>query len=305
MTATKQRTDCHRPSVIDPSEYEYVAIEYMKTDISVGDELFLADERRRIEEHRERTGATYSQHQHGGNCHVCGAHAIYTALFHHLPTNTYIRTGFDCADKLQGGDEYAFRQFKLQMKDARARKRGKEKAKLLLEDAGLSEAWPYHGDLAELRDANPNAGNLIFTLADVVRSVVKYGNLSEKQANFIRLLLDKIRRADEIAAQRAAEKAAAEPCPEGRVVITGEVLKTEVRDGYYGTSVKMTVKDDRGFIVWGTVPAALELFIDEEGTQRGLNRGERVTFTAKVTPSDRDDKFGFYSRPTKAERLVS
>jgi len=97
------------------------------------------------------------------------------------------------------------------------------------------------------------------------------------------------------AAQRAAEQAeldAAEPCPTGRVEITGEILATKLQESYYGDTWKMLVKDDRGFKVWGSIPSSLH-----------ASRGARVTFMAAVEPSRDDDKFGFYKRPTKAVNL--
>jgi hypothetical protein len=97
------------------------------------------------------------------------------------------------------------------------------------------------------------------------------------------------------AAQRAAEQAeldAAEPCPTGRVAITGEILAIKLQESYYGDTWKMLVKDDRGFKVWGSIPSSLH-----------ASRGARVTFMAAVEPSRDDDKFGFYKRPTKAVNL--
>ncbi len=97
------------------------------------------------------------------------------------------------------------------------------------------------------------------------------------------------------AAQRAAEQAeldAAEPCPTGRVEITGKILTIKLQEGYYGDTWKMLVKDDRGFKVWGSIPSSLH-----------ATRGARVTFMAAVEPSRDDDKFGFYKRPTKAVNL--
>ena len=114
-------------------------------------------------------------------------------------------------------------------------------------------------------------------------------------------------------AERAAERLVAEDCPTGRVKITGTVLKTEVRDGIYGTQYKMTVKTDCGYIVWGSIPSELQLIdesvehpADEHGEawtetlQRSLKQGERVKFTATVEPSSTDSKFGFYKRPASA-----
>ena len=97
------------------------------------------------------------------------------------------------------------------------------------------------------------------------------------------------------AAQRAAEQAelaAAEPCPPGRVEITGEILTIKLQEGYYGDTWKMLVKDDRGFKVWGSIPSSLH-----------ASRGVRVSFMAAVEPSADDDKFGFFKRPTKAVNL--
>ena len=96
-------------------------------------------------------------------------------------------------------------------------------------------------------------------------------------------------------AQRAAEQAeldAAERCPTGRVEITGEILAIKLQESYYGDTLKMLVKDDRGFKVWGSIPSSLH-----------ASRGARVTFMAAVEPSRDDDKFGFYKRPTKAVNL--
>jgi len=48
------------------------------------------------------------------------------------------------------------------------------------------------------------------------------------------------------------------------------------------------VQDDRGFKVWGTSQA---------------DKGDRVTFMARVEVSQDDPKFGFYKRPTKVQIL--
>ena len=70
-----------------------------------------------------------------------------------------------------------------------------------------------------------------------------------------------------------------------------EQAKAERTAVDYGVQYKMIVLDDRGFQVCGTQPASIE---DAEV-------GDRVTFVAKVTVSDRDNTFGFFNRPSKAE----
>ena len=94
-------------------------------------------------------------------------------------------------------------------------------------------------------------------------------------------------------AERDAAHEAGEDAPEGRVVITGTVLAFKRQESMYGDVLKMLVQDDRGFRVWGSVPVSLE---DAE-------RESRITFTATVTASDKDAKFGFFKRPAKAAVL--
>lgn len=318
--ATAKRSDVHRPSVIQPEDYEFVGVEYQKTD-DIGELMMLAEEKRRIWAHMERTGGTYSRHRHGGNCHVCGAHCIYTVLFYHPATNSYIRTGFDCAEKMDMGDPVLFRKFRAAIHDARALKAGKNKAAAVLGDAGLCRAWElYSMEESELvacgavMDRGPDwkygqyqNTDEYSTLRDIVGKLVRYGSISEGQEKYLAKLVDRIDNRKKIEAERAAEKAAAADCPSGRVEVSGEVLKVEYRENAYGGGLKMTVKAAAGFLVWGSVPSALSLVevTRSEGgdtwtEQRGLERGDRVEFTATLQPSDRDAKFGFFKRPSKA-----
>jgi len=98
---------------------------------------------------------------------------------------------------------------------------------------------------------------------------------------------------DERAKSDAAHEAG-EDAPERRIVITGTVLAFKWQSSHFGDVLKMLVQDDRGFRVWGSAPKSLD---DAE-------RESRVTFTATVTASDKDAKFGFFKRPTKAEIIT-
>lgn len=298
------RTDIHRPSAIEPADYAFVGCEYVPED------GIAQHDRDLIAAHMARTGGRFSQHEHGGNCHVCGAHCIYTAVFHHAPTNTYIRTGFDCADKLDMGDADRFRAFKAGVKSALELKAGRRKAEAFCSEHGLAAAWAIfcQGDAPEHEYEE-------HTLAEMVGKLVRYGDLSEKQIAFARTLLDRIADRTRIAAERAAERERAEDCPTGRVVIEGVVIKAESRDSAFkrgGSVLKITIKTDAGWVVWGTAPeilttqameaerAAFDAGQDVPRTGRSILHGKRVRLTAAVTRSEGDPKFGFFKRPTGA-----
>jgi hypothetical protein len=81
--------------------------------------------------------------------------------------------------------------------------------------------------------------------------------------------------------------------------ITGEVVTLKEQHTGYGYGSYSTLKclikvthEGGWFKLWGTVPSALE----------NVERGSVITFTAKIEISADDQKFGFYSRPTKARK---
>lgn len=121
-------------------------------------------------------------------------------------------------------------------------------------------------------------------------------DLSEKQLAAIGGHFD--RKAGRVAAKEA-ERAAAVEVPEGKYEVTGKILSVEFEDNQfgYGTVAKMTVKDERGFKVHGTAPAAL--FTEEDSRLEG----RKIAFTATVKPG-REKGFGFFSRPSKARTVT-
>ena len=80
----------------------------------------------------------------------------------------------------------------------------------------------------------------------------------------------------------------------GRVVITGSVVSVKSQEGRYGTTTKVTVQDERGFRVWGTLPSAVW----------DADPGDVISFTATVSISDRDPSFGFFKRPADAKYIT-
>lgn len=304
MTA---RTDTHRPSVVNPEEYEFVAVCYNSSGLEAV--LHDAVQRKIIREHMARTSGAYSTHEHGGTCHVCGAHANYLATFYHAKSNRYIEVGETCCWNLEGGHTRAFREMRKAVTDWNNLKAGKTKAKKILQEEDLEAAWDVYEEIeikrAEFQASTGSADFFIgeeqTIINDIVGKLVKYGSLSEKQLNYVRKLADDIttgntreKRKKEREARWEAERASAQPCPSGRAQIEGVVIKLREPDEYAAFPAwKMLLKDNRGFRVWGSVPRALN--------NLEVDRGDKVRFTAILTPSNDDPKFGFYKRPSNAE----
>jgi hypothetical protein len=99
-------------------------------------------------------------------------------------------------------------------------------------------------------------------------------------------------------AKRAAEAANSAPVPasDKRIEVTGTIVSTRTQDHAvysFGTVTKMLVRHETGYKVWGTMPSEL-----------CAKRGDVVSFTARIERSEKDETFGFFSRPTKA-RIVT
>lgn len=114
------------------------------------------------------------------------------------------------------------------------------------------------------------------------------------RGDLVRLQKYAQKQAEDERAKRDAAHEAGEDAPEGRIVITGTALAFKWQSSNFGDVLKMLVQDDRGFRVWGSVPIGLQ---DAE-------RESRITFSATVAASDKDSKFGFFKRPTKAKIIT-
>jgi len=107
--------------------------------------------------------------------------------------------------------------------------------------------------------------------------------MTEEQKKFF----EEKRLAEEATAKQekeAYEKAEPVPVTTERVKFEGVVLGTKNVETQWGNTSKCLFQDDRGFKLWGSCVAS---------------KGEKVSFVARVNPSEDDSKFGFFSRPTK------
>lgn len=158
-------------------------------------------------------------------------------------------------------------------------------------DAKRAEWLKGEPEFAKALKAYKAASFSIEFLSDMVAKFDRTSDLTRKQIDaFVKTVNSRI--------EDERKDAEAEDVVEGKIDITGEILsvKQHVDDYYYPPKVtrKMIVRDDRGFKVWGSVPSSIY----------SADRGDRVSFSARVTRSDDDAKFGFFKRPTKAKIIA-
>lgn len=79
----------------------------------------------------------------------------------------------------------------------------------------------------------------------------------------------------------------------GRFDLEVVVKSVKWQDGYYGNVLKMLVETAKGNRLWGSVPSSLDVEV-----------GNKVKFKATVEPSPKDEHFGFFKRPSKAEVVM-
>jgi hypothetical protein len=238
------RTDIHRPSAINPSDYVFVAIKYDGPS-DAGRDATLAS-RQIIREHLASTGGRYSTHEHGGTCHICGASAFYLAVFYHPQTNTYICTGEDCAEKVDFATD-GFNIFRQKVRAAEGFATGKARAQKILDERNLSNLWALY--------TQPHSDDFGFeetTLRDIVGKLVTYGSISDKQWAFAERLLTGIPAAHAkraaILAERAADAAQSQHVATvgERIEFTATVTFVATFESSFGYVTVTGLKDDAG-----------------------------------------------------------
>ncbi len=194
-------------------------------------------------------------------------------------------TGVKVAKKVKVVDpakEEAKRQANLAKMEA---ERAKDAAAATAKEDALEASWlEQHPNLADAYRYCLETEGVWQGAKDIAGKVRIFGALSEKQAAVL----------EREFSNRAATTETTD-APSGKQVITGEILSTKFVDNAFNGAIKMLVRDDRGFKVYGTRPTSLD----------GAQRGCRVTFSATLEVSKDDTTFAFFSRPTKGALLSS
>lgn len=272
-----QRDDAHRPSVINPGDYEYQHVGVNRKDKIKGGPA--------------------------GTCHHCGKAIVWEVVWKHLPSDNLVTFGETCTEILGMSNDRIQHEMVL-LKRQVENERQQEKNEQYKQEKKEKFA-AEHPDIVKFLDSIDEDEEQFYFIVDMKRSLDNWGSLTDNQAAAVQRTME----ARKAYMQRKYEEALNEVEPEdevepGRYVIEGTVISHKWQDNSYtgGRDHKMLVKMDDGNKVWGSVPRSVSdyCYHNDENENRDL-KGLRVRFTATVSPSDRDSHFGFYKRPSSAE----
>jgi hypothetical protein len=259
-------------------------------------------------EHMKRTGGKFSTHEHGGFCDVCGnPNVLNYAVFYHRPTNTYIKTGLECADTISTFASSALnnaikevnqkKYLETRRKKAEARRNMiKEEFLASLEGTALE---PY----ASLIDTPPSMNESYeqATLRNILVNGARYGSLTDRQWAYAERLVKSIEKNSPASPVQEQKSSPSAEIVEGKYEITGKIISIKYKTinetpypGYY-----MLLEDSEGRKYYGSVPAAILESVESADSLVG----REVILSANVNKSPKDPCFGFFKRPRLVKLL--
>jgi hypothetical protein len=283
------RIDIHSPKNMVVTSYDFVGPFYQGT-FGWNKSRTLREMTTIARDALRDSGWTEGNHHTKGSCDHCGAHFHYGAVLRHTPTGDCIAIGGDCLDTITTQQGYAAQNGIKILKKAVADRRDRVKR---IEK--FNEYIVEHDLTTEFGPDFHNAPEMHYIVADIRSKLHRYSSISDPQIALVRKIylqdIERAQRAKELEARKAADKLTEKPVPmtDARITIIGEVLAKKIVESVYGDTLKFLVKSDDGFKAWSTIPSSM-------GT---VERGDRVSFVAKITPSNDDPCFGFCSRPSK------
>ena len=275
-----KRTDTHRPSALDPANYELAS----PLDGKVW----------------YQAGPWIDGGRVGHTCNHCGHSLRYYVRHVYKPTGEVVIFGEDCTKLIGLADSRSTLEFnKLR---ERARKDERE-AKLAMEKEQRKEIFAkQYPELVEFFEDHDMDTERFYFVNEMHRALIFFGYLTTGQADAMRRTLVK---RQEMAAKQLedAVNAPEADAPSGKHTVAGIVVSSKVEDGLYGPQRKMLVKLDDGNKVWGSMPASIIDGIREHYgyTEDAFKGGVRVSFSANFTVSNNDSHFSYYKRPTQGK----
>jgi hypothetical protein len=260
-----QREDVHRPSVINPGDYDY---------IRVG-----------VNRKHPITGGP------AGVCHHCGKAIVWEVYYRHLPSGNVVTFGYICAGILSLTDNRIDHEMVLLKRKVENERR--EAREQMDRDERTERFKVQYGDLYDYLEDNQDSSN--WFVKSLWQGLQRWGDLTPRQ---ITALQTAIKRDQETAVRKLQEAKELENAPVLQAVrgrLEGVVISTKYQHSEnFGDTPKMLVKSDSGNKVYGTIPNNL---MNEVGMED--LKGKRVRFVATIKP--KEDHFGIFSHPRNAE----
>lgn len=237
-----------------------------------------------------------------GTCCICGTHFRYGEVWVHEPSDTRICVGHVCASRyglMASNPEYD----RMHARHIRQVERSKARMKV------RSEIKTF---MADKHDLFTHLKADHYLLRDLRAKLIRWGNLSEKQVALAAKIAGEL---EQRAAVEAEKNYVPVPETDKRIQVEGTLLGIKWVMGFDGHEVaKMIVEvqaDGGVYKLFGTCPESIQLvLIDMREQVGGGDAGirevanqlhPRVRFTCRIERSFRDEHFGFFKRPTKAE----
>lgn len=292
-----KRVDIHAPSAegFDPEQYGCMGVFDLNPAADGGQDTeyaaLMIQARLQATEKLKAEGYKFAAHNQGlGQCGHCGAHMRYAALMFQFEVKEMIWVGEICLNGTFSNTKEDFKRIREQANNQRQLTKA-----LGLKNARLSNYAQEYPELAiwlNESEWEKIRRNYPYFVYDVYNQIARR-DLSPRQ---LEAVVKVLKETDEKRAQEALSPKEPEinaPCPNGKTEVIGEVICVKLQESYFGNTLKMLVKDDKGFKVWVTLPSALG----------GVQKGARVKFTATLEQSNDDETFGFGKRPSKASIL--
>jgi hypothetical protein len=206
----------------------------------------------------------------GCRCDCCGQQLKYACIVEHKPTTEIYYVGRQCANKIDF---------------LRGQSSTIENASVAMAERALCNAREkeFRRDHPEAIPALDWARTGINRCAQDIASKLRSYGLSDKQIEFL------VKLHEDDKAKRAS---ATGTCPTGKQEVTGTILNVKKVPNEYsrygGTIDKVLVDLGNGAKVYGNGPS-----------NEHPEKGQIVKFSASFEPSQKDNLFGFWKRPTK------
>lgn len=274
-----KRSDIHRPSFANTADYQVLAVGFVDIDENpeTGNEfkyLILEEYSPRWGELGQPEVSTATGHRES-QCDHCGAHIKYYSIVEHKQTGEILQIGLACTGKFLGGD------WTLEKAKLKAKATAERVLRSLLQAQRDAVIWA---------DGDSQAWERVRIDA---KSVLKGFEIDDwRWARLIKC------HAEHLAKHVRQLTGSVNTVPTGRGEVSGLIVSIKNEENPYYRKwdslskqyiAKVLVQDDRGFKIYGTLPAAA----------KDAQKGDRISFTADLEPSQKDPEFGIFSRPLK------